>query len=93
MAPPPLLRLVLRAALVWLLMTVILVIVPDSLEGWTGLQVARVIGWVVACTVWFLAIENVWRVRLGPFARETLRFALWVSAALVAIWFSDLFRP
>ena len=33
---------------VWLVMVAILVVVPDSLERWMSLEVARVVGWAVA---------------------------------------------
>ena len=88
----PLWRFVLRNVLVWVLMTVILVVVPDWLERWMGLQVGRVIGWALACTVWFVAVEHEWRARSGPLVRIAVQFVLWVSAALSAIWISDQFR-
>ena len=33
---------------VWTVMTVVLVIVPDVLERWVSIEVARIIGWGVA---------------------------------------------
>jgi hypothetical protein len=79
-------------AAVWVLMTVILVVVPDTLEHWMPIQVARVMGWTVACAVWVLAVEKQWQTRAGPFVRFLVQLVLWVSAALVAIWISDQAR-
>jgi hypothetical protein len=78
---------------VWLLMTVLLVVVPDVLEERVGTEVARVIGWAVACTVWVVAIEAQWKVRVGPVNRVVLQFLLWVSAALTAIWVTEQVTP
>jgi len=78
--------------LVWLVMVVILVVVPDTLERWVPLEIARVVGWAVACGVWVLAVEREWQKRYGPFARFLLQLVLWVSAASLAIWISDQFR-
>lgn len=86
--PWPLGFLVANAA-IWLLMTAILVVVPDTLERWMPLEVARVIGWAVACAAWVVAVEREWQRRTGPFTRFALHLALWVSAALVAIWVSE----
>ena len=77
---------------VWLAMTVILVLVPDTLERWLPIEVARVIGWAVACGVWVIVIERHWQARVGPFVRFVLQLAFWISAALVAIWISDQTR-
>lgn len=79
-------------ALVWALMTTILVLVPDNLERWLGLQLARIIGWAVACGVWVVVVESAWKARYGPFTRFVAQFVLWVSAALVAIWISEMAR-
>ena len=78
--------------LVWLLMVVILVVVPDTLERWATLEVARVIGWAVGYGVWVILIEQRWRERVPPFARFVLQLLIWVSAALLAIWISDQAR-
>ena len=78
--------------LVWCVMTVILVVVPDWLERWLPLDVSRVIGWAVACGVWVVAVEPQWQVRYGPLARFAAQLVLWVSAALFALWVSDEFR-
>ncbi|MEO8482723.1 MAG: hypothetical protein ABI634_10970 [Acidobacteriota bacterium] len=79
-------------ALVWVLMTTILVLVPDSLERWLGLEVARVVGWAVACGAWVVVVESAWKIRYGPFTRFAGQFVLWVSAAMVAMWISELAR-
>jgi hypothetical protein len=79
-------------ALVWAAMTVILVLVPDSLERVLGLEFARVIGWAVACGVWVVVVESAWKARFGAFARFVGQFVLWVSAALVAMWISEMAR-
>jgi hypothetical protein len=89
---PGLSLFIVRNALVWLAMTAILVVVPDTLERWMALEVARVIGWVVACGVWVIAVEQEWRARYGGVTRFLAQFVLWVSAALIAILISDLFR-
>jgi len=69
-------------------MTAILVVVPDTLERWMDLQVARVVGWAVACSVWVLAVEREWQRRSGPFVRFALQFVLLVGAAVPALWIS-----
>lgn len=84
---------VLTNLLVWLLMTVILVLVPDALDDWLGLEVARVVGWAVAGSVWVVTLERQWQARVGAFWRFTLQLLLWISAALVAIWISEMTRP
>lgn len=82
-------RFVAASAGVWLLMVVILVLVPDSLESWVGLEVARIIGWAVAGAVWMISVEPAWRARVGPVWRFLLQTAVWILAALLAIWISD----
>ena len=82
-------RFVVASAGVWLFMVVILVLVPDSLEPWVGLEVARVIGWAVAGGVWVISVEPAWRARVGPVWRFLLQTTFWVLAVLVAIWISD----
>jgi hypothetical protein len=79
-------------ALMWLVMTVVLVVVPDALERWMSLEIARVVGWAVASGLWVVALQQRWRRRVGPFALFALQIVLWVSAALVAIWISGLYR-
>jgi len=77
---------------VWLVMVGVLVVVPDQLERWLGLELARVIGWAVACGVWVVAVERQWQERFGPFTRFVLQLVIWVGAALLAIWISDQAR-
>ena len=83
---------VLANLLVWLLMTAILVVVPDTLERWMTLDIARGVGWALGYAVWVIAVEQDWRQRFGPFTRFVLQLILWVSAALLAIWISDAAR-
>ena len=78
--------------LVWLAMVVILVVVPDTLEAWMPLTIARVLGWAVACGAWVVLVEGGWRQRFGPFARFLVQVVLWVGAATMAMWISDQFR-
>jgi hypothetical protein len=85
-------RFIVRNALVWFAMTIILVIVPDALERWLGLAPARVIGWALACCIWVVTVEQHWKARYGVFTRFVAQFVLWVSSALIAIYISDLFR-
>ena len=85
-------RFVLRTALVWVLMLVILVVVPDQLEHWMPFEITRIIGWAVAVSVWVMVVEQEWRARFGPFARFGFQLVLWVSAALLASWISAQFR-
>jgi hypothetical protein len=79
-------------AVVWLLMVVILVLVPDWLERWVRLDVARVIGWALAGGFWMLSVEADWQARFGPFARFSCQMVLWVGAALLAIYISEQAR-
>jgi hypothetical protein len=85
-------RFLLLNAAVWLAMVVILVVVPDTLEQWMPLTIARVLGWAVACGVWVVAVEGRWQQRLGPLARFLVQVVLWVAAATIAMWISDQFR-
>lgn len=85
-------RFLLANLLVWILMTGILVLVPDTLERWVSLEIARGIGWAVGYAVWVFAVEQSWRERMGPFARFSLQLVVWVSSALVAIWISESAR-
>ncbi len=80
----------LATTIVWVLMTVTLVLLPDALDGWVGRDVARVVAWAVACGVWVVTIEAEWRQRVGPFLRFVLQLILWIGAALVALWVEDL---
>jgi hypothetical protein len=74
---------------VWLVMVIILVVVPDWLEQWMALELARGIGWAVAGLIWVVAVETEWKARFGPFSRSFLQLVLWVGAALLAIWISE----
>jgi hypothetical protein len=74
---------------VWLVMVAILVVVPDVLARSIRLEVARVIGWALACAVWVVAVEREWQERFGPVVRFALQLVLWVAAALTAIWISE----
>jgi hypothetical protein len=77
----------------WLVMTVVLVIVPDTLERWMSFEIARVIGWAVASGLWVVALQAEWRRRVGPLTLFALQVVIWVGAAVVAIWFSEIARP
>ena len=87
--PRPGLRFLLLNVVMWILMVVILVIVPDTLERWMNIELARVTGWAVAGAVWTLAVESQWRQRTGPILRFVVQTILWVTAAFLAIWISD----
>ena len=76
----------------WVVMTAILVILPDALDRWVDITIARAFAWAIAGSVWVVAIERQWRARMGALARFPLQVGLWASAALVATWLSDLFR-
>ena len=76
----------------WVVMTAILVILPDALDGWVDLAIARAIAWAVAGALWVVAIERQWRARMGPLARFPFQVGLWVSSALTAMWLSEQFR-
>lgn len=76
----------------WLVMTAILLVLPDQLDHWMDLAVARAIAWAVAGAVWVVAIERQWQARMGALARFPLQVLLWASSALVAMWLSDQFR-
>ena len=73
----------------WLIMVAILIVVPDTLERWMSIELARVTGWGVAGAVWALAVESRWRERTGPIVRFFAQTTIWVTAAMVAIWISD----
>ena len=89
---PRLMPFILGNIAVWIMMTAILVIVPDTLESWLGFEVSRVIGWAVACSIWVVAIERHWQRRVGPFSRFALQLILWVSSALTASYISEQVR-
>ncbi len=72
-------QFVLLNVVMWLVMTVILIVLPDQLGRWVGLGGARAVG-------------RQWQARMGALARFPLQVLLWASSALVAMWLSDLFR-
>ena len=76
----------------WLVMTAILVVLPDQLDRWLDLSVARALAWAVAGAVWVVSIEREWQARMGALARFPLQVVLWASAAVAAMWISDQFR-
>ena len=80
---------VLKNIVVWLLMVVVLVLVPDTLEPWLGMEIARIVGWAVAFPVWMIVVERDWQARFGPLTRVALQVPLWIAAALLAIWISE----
>ena len=82
----------LRSAVVWIVMVAVLVVVPDALERWIPLQIARVCGWVLASGIWVAVLERDWQERFPPIPRFALQIAIWLSAALTAIFISDQFR-
>lgn len=86
-------RFIVANLIVWVVMVAILVVLPDLLARWVRLDVARVIGWAVACGIWVIAVERAWQARFGPVARFVLQLTLWVAAALLAIWISESARP
>jgi len=88
-SPVPLL---LRSAIVWLVMVVVLVVVPDALEQWMPLQIARICGWVLASGIWVIALDRAWQTHFRPLIRFPLQITAWLTAALTAVWISDQFR-
>jgi hypothetical protein len=86
------LRLGLWSAGVWVAMVVVLVVVPDALQPWLSLQVARVCGWVLASGIWVAVLERDWQRRFPPLSRFGLQMMAWLSAALAALWISDQYR-
>ena len=50
-----------RCVVVWLVMVVVLVLIPDALERWLPLEVARICGWVLASGLWVAILEREWR--------------------------------
>ena len=85
-------RFLLLNLLVWLLMTAILVVVPDWFEPALGLAMARVVGWAVACAVWVIVVERQWKARFDVLPRLAGQLLLWVTAAVVASWISEQAR-
>lgn len=78
--------------LMWLVMTAILLVLPDQLVRWLDIMVGRAVAWAVAGSLWVVVIERHWQARMGALARFPLQVVLWVSSALVATWLSDQFR-
>lgn len=76
----------------WLVMIAVLILVPDFLESWMSLPVARVCGWVLASGLWVAIVEREWRESFSPLPRLLLQMFVWLSAALIAIYISDYFR-
>ena len=85
-------RFFLRSGSVWIVMVAVLVVVPDTLERWMPLQVARIFGWVLASGIWVAILERDWQDRFTPIPRFALQIVIWLAAALTAIWISDQFR-
>ena len=77
---------------VWLLMVGVLVVVPDTLERWMPLSIARVCGWVLASGLWVAILERDWQQRFAPLPRFLLQVTVWMAAALTSAWISDQFR-
>jgi undecaprenyl pyrophosphate phosphatase UppP len=74
---------------VWIVMMVVLVLVPDTLERWLPLEVSRVLGWVMATGLWMILVEREWQRRVRPLPRYAMQVLLWMSAAFVALWISE----
>ena len=77
---------------VWLLMTAILVVLPDVLERWMSLSIGRPVAWAVAGGLWVILLEREWQARFGVVVRFAIQVVLWVASALLAMWLSDQFR-
>ena len=73
-------------------MVAVLVLVPDTLESWMRLDIARVCGWVLASGIWVAVLERDWRERFGPLARFTLQLGAWLAAAILAVMISERVR-
>jgi hypothetical protein len=82
----------LQSAGMWIVMVVILVLVPDTLEQWMPLDIARVCGWVLASGLWVVVLDRAWQARFPPLVRFPLQIVAWFTAALTAAWISDQFR-
>jgi hypothetical protein len=87
------LRFGLWSAGVWVLMVVVLVVVPDTIERWMPLHIARACGWVLASGLWIALLERDWQQRFSPLPRFGLQIVVWLAAVLTATWISDQFRP
>ena len=82
----------LQSAGMWIVMVVVLVVVPDTLEQWMPLNIARVCGWVLASGLWVAVLDRSWQARFRPLVRFSLQILAWLTAALSAAWISDQFR-
>ena len=91
-APRSTVPLFAKSAVVWVVMVVVLVLVPDALESWMPLDFARVCGWVLASFIWVVVLNREWESRLRPLVRFPLQIFASASAALLAVWISDQFR-
>ena len=85
-------RFIALSGVVWLVMIAVLIVVPDALEDWIPLPVARVFGWVLASGIWVAVVERQWRERFSPIPRFLIQIVVWLSAALIAVYVSDYFR-
>jgi hypothetical protein len=83
--------LALNAAM-WVVMTIILIALPDQLERWMDISIGRAMAWAVAGALWVVVVERQWQSRMGALARFPLQVVLWASSALAAMWISDQFR-
>ena len=92
MPPVPRVPFGLLSAGIWIVMVIVLVVVPDALEAWMPLNIARVCGWIVATGLWVVVLDRRWQARFPPLLRFSLQIAAWLSAALLAAWISDQFR-
>src|SRR5262245_2657693 len=92
MRQPSRVPFVIANVVMWAVMTAILTVVPDALGRWLPLDLGRIVAWAVASGLWVVVLQQPWRARLGPFPLFFVQVALWVSAALLAIWISDAVR-
>ena len=81
-----------KSVAVWFVMVLILILVPDALEHVVSLQIARICGWVLASGLWVAILEREWQSRFGPVKGLLLQMCVWLAAALLAAWVSDVFR-
>ena len=71
----------LKNLVVWLAMVFILVVVPDSLEHWMPLTIARVVGWALACGIWVSSGSGS---RFGPLVRFAAGHSLGGGASIAS---------
>jgi hypothetical protein len=79
-------------AVMWVVMIAILIGVPELVDRWMPIEVARALGWAVASGVWVIALQQQWRSRVRPLTLFAVQLGLWVSAAVVAMWITAMFR-